>query len=93
MTANQNNPSYMDEINDNGTAPEFYVDDVAFVDNLGSNCRVAYFTYARNPLGVFERVVVVKIIRPKASLEHGKITRMMVNAESPVRTNATQSLQ
>lgn len=65
------------EIIDNGTAPEFYVDDVGFVDDLGENCRVAYFTYARNPAGIFEKFTVVKIIRPKASLEAGKVLRLM----------------
>lgn len=73
----------MDDINDNGTAPEFYVDDVAFVDDLGANCRVAYFTFARSPQGIFERVVVVKIVRPKASLENGKVMQLLKSNSSP----------
>lgn len=68
----------MTEIIDNGTAPEFYVDDVAFVDDLGETVRVAYFTHARNLAGVFERVVVVKLVRPKSSIAAiGKIKQLL----------------
>lgn len=71
----------MTEIIDNGTAPEFYIDDVAFADDLGETVRVAYFTHARNLAGVFERVVVVKLVRPKSSIEgNGKIRRMLGTA-------------
>lgn len=72
----------MTEITDNGTAPEFYIDDIAFVDDLGETCRVAYFTHARNPDGVFERVVVVKLVRPKSSIGGGGKIRRMLEAES-----------
>lgn len=65
------------DIIDNGTAPEFYVDDIAFVDDLGANCRVAYFTFVRTPEGTVERVVVAKLVRPKASLESGKVARLL----------------
>lgn len=71
----------MTEIIDNGTAPEFYIDDVAFVDDLGETVRVAYFTHARNLAGVFERVVVVKLVRPKSSIAAtGKIKRLLDTA-------------
>lgn len=71
----------MTEIIDNGTAPEFYIDDLAFVDDLGDTVRVAYFTHARNPDGVFERTVVVKLVRPKSSITAiGKIMRMLATA-------------
>lgn len=71
----------MVEFIDNGTAPEFYVDDIAFVDDLGSCCRVGYFTWMRNPAtSLLQRVVVLTTVRPKQFMgEDGKTKRMMLD--------------
>lgn len=55
-----------------------YTDDIGAVDNLGSCCRVTFFTWAR-PYGggAPEKVVVAKIIRPLASLRIGAISQML----------------
>lgn len=67
----------MSDLIDTGLAPEFYVDDLGSADDLGTNCRANYFTYSRMPGGLFERVIVVKIIRPKRSIVRGKLETLL----------------
>lgn len=52
--------------------PDIYADGMGAIHNLGdSNFRTVFFTWVRAPSGLYERVVVAKIVRPKSSLRAG----------------------
>lgn len=47
--------------------PEIYCDGIDHIENLGTNCRLVFFTLAQGG-GQLERIAAVKLIRPMASL-------------------------
>lgn len=68
---------------DTGTAPEFYVDGIGSVDDLGDNCRTIYFTFARAPGSqVYLRMAAVKLVRPKSTLVAGAIITMLTAGQA-----------
>jgi hypothetical protein len=53
-----------------------YADDIAYVENLGGNVRVVYFTWATVD-GRKEKVITAKIVRPASSLKAGRISQLV----------------
>lgn len=63
---------------DTGAAPEVYVDGIGSVDDLGDTFRTIYFTFARIPGStIFQRMAVVKIVRPKSAFAPGTIASLL----------------
>lgn len=66
---------------DTGACADIYADGIAHVENLGSVCRVFFFTYtAEFAGGPLERVIVAKLIRPLTSLHQGVISSLLAQA-------------
>lgn len=66
------------QIIDTGMVPDTYSDGIAYVENLGTCCRVFFYTFAAPAYGApLERVIVAKIVRPIASLQSGVISRLL----------------
>lgn len=72
------------------SVPDVYADGLAAIHNVGdTNFRAVYFTWVRNAGGVYERVVVAKIIRPKSSLRPGYVAKQLARLRHirPPNTN------
>lgn len=66
---------------DNNTCPDIYADGIVHVENLGSVCRVFFYSYtAEFPGGPLERMIVAKLIRPLTSLHTGVISQLLARA-------------
>lgn len=73
------------QIIDTGMVPDTYSDGIAYVENLGTCCRVFFYTYAAPAYGApLERVIVAKIVRPIASLQKGVVSQFLKAAPPDV---------
>jgi hypothetical protein len=47
---------------------DVFADGIAEIQNLGTNYRTIYFSWQRSPGGLYEKVAVMKIVRPMTSI-------------------------
>jgi hypothetical protein len=83
LRGNQGNASM--QLMELGTYPEIYADGIGDVQNLGSTIRKLFFTWQKID-GIYQRIVVVSIIRPITTLGQSGalLTAAMMDTPPPV---------
>lgn len=73
---------------------DVYADAIGAVENLGENFRTIFYVFAHVDGGVWRRVPVLCVVRPKSSIlrKDGVISRMLCGDSDPRQTREGERL-